>query len=371
MKKIKKSVAVSIAVPIAIIIIMLLLNLTARLSTGFSDFYVRNIFPFFSNIFSFISGIFPFSVGEIFIFLFIIIAVTGIPLFIVLMIKKKNKRADIIKAYFSVYLSILAFILSTETLNCFIMYQATPFSQVYFNQSERSREQLVELYEILIDKANTLAEKVQRDDEGNFKITCQLDEEAKKAMKKMGEIYPQFKGYYPRPKPVFCSYIMSQTRTLGVYFPFTMEANYNPSVYDCNLPNTICHEFSHLKGIIHEDEAGFFAFLASTQSDNTEFQYSGYLNALEYVNNEIYKNNISEAFEISQKISEKTSCDLYKFVPEKFWEENKEKEIISSETVGKVSDSFTDTNLKINGVEDGIQSYSRIVNLLLDYYFGN
>ncbi len=360
----------AICIPAVIIPFTLLVNLIARLSTGFSDFYVRNIFPFFSNIFSFISGIFKFSLGEVFLIFLALIIIIGIPAFIITLIIKKNSRNKIIKIYLACALSLLAFALTTETFNCFIMYQATPFSEIYFNQSERSREQITELYSILVDKTNSLAEQVERDSDGNFIITCNLADEAKRSMKKMGEKYPQFKGYYPDPKPIKASYIMSQTRTLGVYFPFTMEANYNPSVYECNLPNTICHEFSHLKGVIREDEAGFFAFVASTQSDNIEFQYSGYLNALEYVNNEIYKNNISEAYEISSKISAETSQDMYKFVPEEFWEENKEKEIVSSETVGKVSDSFTDTNLKINGVEDGIQSYSRIVNLLLDYYFG-
>lgn len=368
MKKIKSKLC--IIIPLFVIGIMIILNITARLSVSFSDFYVQNIFPIFSNIFSFISNIFKFSLGEVFIYIAVAFVILSIPLVIILLIKKKDARMKIIKIHFSVYLSILAFIISTETLNCFIMYQATPFSQIYFKQSERSRNELVELYSILVNNANSLADEVSRDENGNFVITCNLSEEAKKAMKNMGKKYPQFKGYYPNPKPIKSSYIMSQTRTLGVYFPFTLEANYNPIVYDSNLPNTICHEFSHLKGIIHEDEAGFFAFLASTQSDNKEFQYSGYLNALEYVNNEIYKNNITEAYEISERISLNTSNDMYKFVPEDYWEENKEKEIISSETVNSVSDTFTDTNLKMNGVEDGIQSYSRIVNLLLDYYFG-
>lgn len=361
----------SFCISAVLIVFSLIINITARLWTGFADFYVRNIFPFLSNIFSFISGIFKFSVGEIFLIVLAIFIIIGIPVIIILLIRKKKSRVKILKIYLAVALCILSFAVTTETFNCFIMYQATPFSKVYFNESERSRQQLAELYEILVDESNRLAETVERDSDGNFKITCDMYGEAKKAMKKMGGKYPQFRGYYPNPKPIKSSYIMSQTRTLGIYFPFTMEANYNPSVYDCNLPNTICHEFSHLKGAILEDEAGFFAFVACVQSDNNEFQYSGYLNALEYVNNEIYKNNISEAFEISQKISSKVSNDMYKFVPEEFWEDNKDKEIVSSETVGKVSDTFTDTNLKINGVDDGIQSYSRILNLLLDYYFGD
>ena len=36
----------------------------------------------------------------------------------------------------------------------------------------------------------------------------------------------------------------------------------------------------------------------------------------------------------------------------------------------EVSDTFTDTTLKLNGVSDGMVSYSRVVRLLLQYYNG-
>ena len=36
----------------------------------------------------------------------------------------------------------------------------------------------------------------------------------------------------------------------------------------------------------------------------------------------------------------------------------------------KVSNNFLNTNLKLNGVEEGIQQYNEVVNLLLDYYDG-
>jgi len=34
-----------------------------------------------------------------------------------------------------------------------------------------------------------------------------------------------------------------------------------------------------------------------------------------------------------------------------------------------MSDAFTDTNIKLNGREEGILSYGLVVELLLDYYF--
>ena len=56
-------------------------------------------------------------------------------------------------------------------------------------------------------------------------------------------------------------------------------------------------------------------------------------------------------------------------MPDNYWEENKEKEVIDTETVSTVSSAASDTSMKMNGVSDGIQSYSRMVDLLLDYYY--
>jgi hypothetical protein len=349
---------------------MLILNVTAWISSGFSDFYVMHIFPYISDSVSFITGLVPFSIGEIMIIVGILVVVIGIPLFIVLLIIKKNAWKTICSITTAIAMWIITFIFTTETLNCFIMYHCTSFSERYFTSSDtHTKEELTELYGILIDECNQLAEVVNRDENGSFILTDDVEKGASEAMKKAALQYTQLKGYYPRPKPIAFSYIMSQSGLLGIYFPFSLEANYNADMCEINLPNTVCHEYAHLKGIIQEDEAGFIAFIASTGSESTDFQYSGYLNALEYVHNEVYKNNVSDAYYLTETISDNVTKDWFAFLPDNYWEDNKEKEIISTETVDTISSAATDTSLKVNGVEDGIESYSRIVQLLLDYYF--
>ena len=58
------------------------------------------------------------------------------------------------------------------------------------------------------------------------------------------------------------------------------------------------------------------------------------------------------------------------FLTEATWQEVEEDAWFKTESVRKASDAFIDTNLTINGVEDGIQSYSRMTDLLLKYYYG-
>ncbi|MBO5104991.1 MAG: DUF3810 domain-containing protein [Ruminococcus sp.] len=358
------------SVLLAICLIMALINVLARICTPFADFYTEKIFPFITNTFSFISGIFPFSFGEILIVLAIVLVLAGILLTVILLIFGKNFRRKTASTACFIYLSVFTFILSTETLNCFIMYQCTPFAEKYLSPSGHTRTQLTELYSLLIDKANTLAEQVPRDNMNCFEYNGNVNKEARSAMKKAGETFPQLKGYYPKAKPIQFSYFMSQSHLSGIYFPFSLEANYNDDMCRTNLPETVCHELSHLKGFIQEDEASFIAFYATTQcSDDISFQYSGYLEALEYVHNQIYRNNISDAYYLTDNISDNVRRDWFRFLPDNYWEENEEKEVIQTETVSTASTAALDTNIKMNGRTEGVETYSLMVELLLDFYY--
>lgn len=356
-------------IPSTIMVLMLLLNILARLCRPFADFYVFKVFPHISDVLSFISGIFPFSVGEVLIILGLLLVVIGIPLTIGLLIFRKSSRRKTADIFVTSVLCIVCYIFTTETMNCFIMYQCTPFSERYLKPKAHPRSELVALYGALIDEANRLAPQVPRDEDDRFYLTADFNEEAKKAMKALGDDYPQLKGHYPDAKPIQFSYFMSQTHLSGIYFPFSMESNYNDDMVRTNLPDTVCHEFSHLRGFIQEDEANFIAYLATINSDNLEFRYSGCLEGLEYVHNQIYKNDIDEGYYLTDTISDQVRKDWFRFLPDNYWEENKKKEILPTETVDTVSEAALDTNIKMNGREDGVEAYSMVVTLMLDYYF--
>lgn len=358
------------SIPLILIVLMIIINIIARFSRPFADFYVTRIFPYISNAVSFISGLFPFSVGEMLTVAAVALVIFGIPLFLLLLIFRKGKRRRTAAFAGTLALWILCYVTVTETMNCFIMYQCTPLSEKYFpNSHEHTDEEITQLYAALIVKCNELAQEVPRDENGCFELTCDFKSEARTAMKKAGEEYPQLRGYYPDPKPIQFSYFMSQSHLTGIYLPYTIEANYNDDMIRANLPSTVCHELAHLKGFIQEDEANFLSFVAATGSDNVEFQYSGYLDALEYVHNAVWENEIAQATMLSNEISDEVLRDWFRFMPENYWEENASKEVISTETVSEASTAAIDTNIRMNGRDDGIRAYSMVVNLLLDYYF--
>jgi len=350
---------------------MLILNFIAWQSTAFCDFYAAHIFPLWGQTYGRLTSLLPFSFGEI----LIMIAVFGIPLsliaMMILLILLKGKRKKIAKAFGFVYGWIIAFVLTTETLNCFILYHCSSFAELNgITVTEHTDAQLEALGDRIVDELNGLSEQVPRDADGRFMLTADLDGTARNAMADLSEEFKNLDGYYVRPKSIMCSFFMSQMDLMGIYFPFSMEANYNDDMFKAKLPNTVCHELAHTKGYIQEDEANFIAFIACDRSDNVEYRYSGYLSALTQVRNKIFEYASDEKkSEFDSRISSKVWADIS--ANWDYWDSVKEAEdtVFDSEKVSEVSDKAMETSLQLNGVEDGKKSYGRMVDLMLNYYY--
>ena len=198
-----------------------------------------------------------------------------------------------------------------------------------------------------------------------------MKSQAQKEMKRLGESYGQLSGFYPRPKEFLNSDFFSQQHMMGYYYPFSMEANYNSTMYITNKPCTLCHELSHLKGFIYEDEANFIGYLACLDSDDPLFQYSGYLSVLTYVDKDFYKSigRDKAKYRTYPQISRQVKKDDV-FLTSEEWSRVNANAWISTKTVSTVSNTAVNVSLKTNGVKDGIVSYSRVVQRLMDYYDG-
>jgi hypothetical protein len=206
-----------------------------------------------------------------------------------------------------------------------------------------------------------------RDENGYVVYNINVCEQAAIAMNGISGEFPRLSGYYPKAKPISASEFMSQNYITGMYFPFSMEANYNNVMYIMNYPQTICHEYSHLKGYILENEANFLSYLACINSDDIFFQYSGYLSVLWYVNNSYYESVDTERYKNQIKIRDDVRADTSFLTPEA-WEEVEETSPFDTDKVSTASNNFVDGYLKYFGVDDGIVSYDRVTELLLEYY---
>ncbi len=363
--------------------VTILLNVVAWNSTAFCDAYIKYVFPIWVNTYGRLTGLFPFSVGEILLVSGVLLVVFAAVLWLPLVLLRKGAaakhwifvlRAGIRRFYFFfawVFLSVCV----VMTLNCFLLYHASAFSENYFPEAEGisvtqdSFEELVAVRNFVVEECNRLSAEMERDEEGTILFHGDIGREAIASMRSLGKTYDQLDGYYPRPKPLAASDFFSQQYMCGYYFPFSMEANYNDVMYIMNKPAAICHELAHLRGYIFEDEANFIGFLACISSEDPFFVYSGYLSVLNYLDNDFYSavGRDNEAYFAQTRILPQVVRDDV-FVTDEEWERINGKALIDTEVVDKVSDTFTDTTLKVNGVRDGLKSYNRVVELLLQYY---
>lgn len=356
--------------------LVVVLNLIAWFSSAFCDFYIKTIFPIWGRTYGWLCGLVPFSVGEKMLCIAVILILCFLILAIFWLIGGLLFQITWIKTVFGIYGSILAWIflavLWIMTLNCTILYHASTFDQKYMPsriEKKYSVEDLTKLRNYVIGQINLLAPQLTRDEEGYLIYNEDIPDRARKEVQKLGESYDQLKGYYPRSKPISFSGFMSQMHMAGYYFPFSMETNYNDTMYIANKPSTICHELAHLKGFIYEDEAGLIGYLACITSEDPFFQYCGYINVYNYIERD-FRNAVSEKkYKKCVKINEYAERDNI-FLTEEAWKEVEEKAIFSTETVDVWSDKFTTTSLKLNGVKIGMEVYNKVVDLLLKYYDG-
>jgi len=351
-----------------------ILNVAAWNSVQFCDWFRIYIFRNVSVFHSRISNLASFSVGEIMLVigLFLIGAflISGICRCI---FRKKERIVRFCRGFQRFFVFLLAVVVTVMSTNCFVLFHCSDFETIYMNPSDKvyTIQELAAVRAYVIEQANMRAQSFARDENGYIIYDGDLRTQAVTEMKRMGERYPLLSGYYPRPKPLAASKFFSQQYMLGYYFPFSMEANYNRQMYVVNMPATMCHELSHLKGFLYEDDANFIGYLACITSEDTFFQYSGYLSVLDYLNNALYESLGKDraAYLSYETCSELVAFDNMFLTPQA-WEEVEETALLDTETVKQASHNFVETNLNLNGVEEGLANYGKVVEYLLKYYDG-
>lgn len=326
----------------------LLLQLGARGILWFGEWYALQVYPGLAATWGRLWGLFPFSVSEIGIYILVAAAVCW-------GIKNRRSWGKLLGALW-VALSVV-FLLFTA--NCGINYYRNPFSSYSgLEIKAHSEEELRELVAWLTVRVNETSGR-RWDQNGNKLAAGPTGEEGVKAMERLGQIYPQLGGYYPKPKPVLVSRILTVQQITGIYSPFTIEANYNREIPDYNIPHTVCHELSHLKGFMREDEANFIGYLACIGSGDIRFEYSGYLCGWIYAGNALYKVNREAYYEYLNQLDGRIRDDLCE--NSLFWDR-------FDTRISEAANQMNDAYLKINSQKDGVKSYGRVVDLMIAHY---
>lgn len=341
--------------------------------------FAQGIYRWISIVFSKISGFFFFSIMEVSIYLAVILGILFI-IFFTWRFLYRNERYKIefiwkaalnISCILSIYFFLYVILAGTN-------YYRYPFSE--FTNLEVQDSTIDELYELnmhLTKQASELREELSqiRREDKEFEVASkellqlssmswgEMVEEADRAFTNLSSHYPVFEGSYGLPKPVYYSKFMSKMEITGIFWPFTLEANINIDVPAYTIPVTMAHEMAHLRGFMREDEANYIGYLACMQSEHLEFQYSGVMLALTYAGSALYRADPLLYQDIRNLFHEGMIADLNDSAS--YWSQ------FNNTVISTVSNKMNDTYLKVNNQKDGIQSYGRMVDLLLAEYRSN
>lgn len=342
--------------------ISVLLIIFARNNLSYAEYYSVNIYPFLAKTLGIFSYKSSESASELIIFALIMTIIILTAVTIIESIKYKTWKY--IKNYIFGFVSLFSVMYFLFVLFCGINYYRYEFA-VYsgLEIQKSSKQELIELCEILIEDANEYRAKLSSSDSGtaelfdnNYYGTAQR---AKNAMNNLSEEYEILKGNFSSPKPVRQSEVMSYLGITGMFFPYTFEANVNVHIPPYQIPSVMLHELVHLRGFMREDEANFISYLASIKSGYDDFYYSGTMLALIHSMNVLYSEDYDTFVRLYKLYSEDIRKDME--FSKNYWKQYDTK-------VAHAANKVNDTYLKANNQYDGVKSYGRMVDLLLAYY---
>jgi hypothetical protein len=133
--------------------------------------------------------------------------------------------------------------------------------------------------------------------------------------------------------------------------------NYQMPVY--SKPITACHEMSHQMGFGAEDEANFVGFLAGSKSSDPLLRYSAYHLAMGEFMIAIYYRDSLINKELKLHESPEVHNDFK--IEREYWQSYQSQ-------AGILSSIFYDKFLKANNQPQGLDTYNRMVLLVMALY---
>lgn len=241
-------------------------------------------------------------------------------------------------------------------------YYRVPLFEKMRIKKEYTAADLVAFTERLIAKTNAVHYEITKD--SALKVVNPYSQDSVFALSQNGydrlaSIHPYFKYEIPSRKKSLFSLPLTYMGFGGYLNPFTNEAQVNGKLPMYGFPSVICHEMAHQIGYASESECNFIGFLACIKNDDLHFRYSAYAGALRYCLNNIAEKD-KAAFE---RLKAKINSGILKNYKEseQFWKQY-------DTFIDKGFHRFYDQFLKLNQQQEGIESYSRFVDLLINYY---
>ena len=156
-----------------------------------------------------------------------------------------------------------------------------------------------------------------------------------------------------RPKHSLFSPFFRASSVSGMLAPFFLEALLSPVLTGPERPYVLAHEWAHLSGYAPEDDASFVGLLAALRAGPAA-EYSAWL--------ELAFSAAALLHPVTQRLVLQDLAEGPRQDQRAIYDRVMANRI---ETVDRIAWATYDQALRSQGVEEGVQSYSRVVELLL------
>ncbi len=324
--------------------------------------YSRKIYPVLSNWIGGLTSSFSFSAAEILLYLFVAAVLFFLVYIVCAFFKPVGFRLYNVGKRILSFIIVLCLLYTVFVFFWGLNYARLPLADsMGIETTEYTTRELKETCEVLIERANSLREEVAEDGNDVF----QLSIPRATVLASIGDLYDAYAPDYmnacvkSQVKKVFTKNLLSLTLTTGIYSPFTFEANVNMQMPDLYFAAVAAHEYAHLQGFAREDEANFISWYVLSQSDEADYAYSANVFALSYALNALGDVSSADYNALYDSLSPGVKRD-YSY-QSSYWDE------FRTEFSEKSQDIYEDY-LSQNGVEDGMRSYGRMVDLVIALY---
>ncbi len=339
---------------ISLLFLYFILYLLKSKATWVDTVYVKLFYNPYNALLTKLFGWIPFSAGDIIYFVVICYLLYRC----IRIMRLKEKRG--IKIIQFIIAGICIFLM-TFNISWAINNYRTPLDKELGIELVYTQDELLATTQKLISITNAYQYEITRDSLQKVVIEKDLDyfnEISRNGYHKMATETDLPIQNIASAKPSLFSYALTKMGFSGYFNPFTHEAQVNDLIPTIGLPVTTAHEIAHQLGIAKESEANMLAFLVMTGQDNNTFRYAGYLYALKYCLKEVSNINEEKFLHFHQQLHPGVKENILE--TELFWEKHKN----YSSKFFKV---FYGNFLKINNQKDGMYSYNRFVDLIVNY----
>jgi len=342
--------------PLFLLIQIIFLKVLLFFPDFVEGFYSNNLYIRISHFLRIVLGKIPFSVGDC---IYGILIISIISWFWKIRKTWKTEWKDHILKILG-KISVYYFLF--HVLWAFNYYREPLFQKMEIKR-EYSDADLLAFTKKLIVRTNEIQFKITKNK--NEKIQLPYSQEEIFKMNLSGynnlaqEEHPYFKYNTLSVKKSLFSVPLTYMGFGGYLNPFTNEAQVNDLLPMYSFPLTASHEMAHQIGFASENECNFIGVLACVKSDNLYFQYSGYSFALRYCLG-IWKFKNEKVFE---KLKKEINPGILKNYQESqdFWKKY-------DTFIDKGFHFLYDNFLKSNNQKDGMESYSKFIDLMINYY---